>query len=123
MTKADRRKIHRYILTVAQAMNLGHWEIILSDGDPTDELGAAEVYSARGRRTAIVSVASDFLETPKSQQRHVIVHELVHVHFACPDHVIHQSVSEEIHRAWNVSCEYSIDAIAEVLAPFMPMPE
>jgi len=118
----NRKQAGRYFRKVAKAMGLAHWEIYVTDKPPSRETSIAEVLAVQGQAAAYVSLSDSFFEATEAYQRYVAVHELIHVHFACPDRIASSSMVPGAHAAWEWSVEYSVDALSNVLAPFMPMP-
>jgi len=80
LNEKQRVSLARYIRDCADIVGLRDWEVVLDDGYCEDDDIAAHVYSVRERRIAHITVAENFITMPAHEQRHVIAHELVHVH-------------------------------------------
>lgn len=80
MTPRQRRSLARYIRAAADVLGLKDWNIVLLDEPCDDPDHAAQVASIYERRIAHIRVAAEFAEMASGEQRHVIAHELAHVH-------------------------------------------
>lgn len=80
MTKAQHRSLARYIRAAADVLGLRDWAITLDSEPCEDEAHAATVVTIRERRHAFIRVAPEFATYDAEEQRHVIAHELAHVH-------------------------------------------
>jgi len=83
-----------------------------------------------GRKIATIKLADDFDSYAPEKQRQTAVHELLHAHLDHPQRVIDQanevrnrnmiSLLSLNHR---MALEHAVDAISDIIAPFMPLPE
>jgi hypothetical protein len=131
MTGAERKRIARYIRTVANTLGLRDWTLNLAHDEPDDKEAYASVSCVYGRRIANLWLAHGFEMLEPIEQRHVIVHELLHIHF---DRTLKQSegalpgllgaASYAVYEAGlRESIEHGVDAVADALAGALPLPE
>ncbi len=87
---------------------------------------AAEIMLIQGRRLAELRVSHLFSQMSLEAKRHLLVHELIHCHFATAhlyaDEVL-EIVSMLARRAFDLNMEMGIDGMADAIAPFMPLPD
>jgi hypothetical protein len=118
-----------YIADVQGRMLLADWRITLSR-KPTDHphVGAS-VDCVPGQHVADVWLNKDFDHYLRATQRHIVVHELVHLHLSKLEfHLFtqtrdlgeHEKASiEQGHKSHE---EYAVDDLARIIAPHMPLP-
>src|ERR1700722_1209709 len=113
-------------------MLLADWNIELRReplSGKLDEIAAAGVSSIGGRRLGRIWLRRDFDDFTRAEQRHFIVHELIHCHLAPLRYYMdrqHCQQTEEVQsvlRAAHTSHEeYAVDDLARIIAPHMPLP-
>ncbi len=103
-------------------MGLRDWTVGITDDGPDQDGVRAMIDCRPGRKMAWVSLADAFLDAPADDQRHTLVHELVHCHFEPADTLAHKFTSHDAFEAFRLMLEYGVDAMADVLAPIMPLP-
>jgi hypothetical protein len=128
MTKRDQKVLGRYIRRVADELELRDWTLTLSNNPaPKDCYGhMTETY---GRKLAVIEVCADFRNLDAEQQRHTIVHELVHCHLAPPTNMVLNDLEKELSdttdrifwASYKRQIEYSTDALASALAKHLPL--
>ena len=74
------RSLARYIRAAADAFGLKDWAVVLHDEPCDNPDHAATVSCLYERRIAHIHVAANFAEMAPVEQRHVIAHELAHIH-------------------------------------------
>lgn len=79
MTEKQRRRLARYIRDAADVLGLRDWEVRL-DSEPCEAEADASVWTVRDIHVAHIQVSADFAALPPARQRHVIAHELAHIH-------------------------------------------
>lgn len=131
MSTADRKRLARYVRTVANTLGLHDWTVNIQEEEPDDKEAYAAVSCVYGRRIASVWFAHGFENLEPEEQRHVIVHELLHVHF---DRVLTQA-QQALPGLLGVGAftvyleglrenvEHGVDAVADALAAAFPVPE
>jgi hypothetical protein len=120
-----------YIRRLADAMHLRDWTFELVAGEQPDRAdAAASILVTYGRKDAAIRLATDWGTYPPDRQRHYLVHELVHAHQEAI-HIAANNARDLLGTAaWAVldgchrdAIEVATDALAEIIAPFMPLPE
>jgi hypothetical protein len=116
----------QYVRHLANLMGLPHWrfDVEVAEGDGTAH---AEIFAAENRNKARICFYSRFFTEGPDEQRHTIVHELLHPQFApCQGHVRTLSgplgtiLFDQFERAHNDRLECAVDAITDFLAPLLP---
>ena len=118
-----------YLRQLADRIGLKDWIIAVDRGEPVLPGALASVCVVDGRKLAIVRLASGLAGCPAPEQRYVLVHELVHCHLDGTHRAI-DAVKEVIGTAaftlleaqHRLAVELATDAVAEVLAPSLPLP-
>ena len=130
MTDKQRKSLMKYLAGLAKQMRLSEWDIFLT-ADPCEDEHAATVSCVPGRKIAHISVSADWFDTEPSKQRHVLVHELIHI-LADPEfQLIEETLPTMVgsvgyfpfEKAFRNLHEHSVDALASVLAQHFPLPE
>lgn len=128
MTNEQRAGLAAYIRRLADLMELRDWRFKLGDHPAAEDCGA-HIEVVAGRRFATVTVPFAWPGFDPTEQRHYACHELLHAHLApvefavqslqtnLGDHVF--GVFAELHKT---AIEHAIDAIADALAPYLPLP-
>jgi hypothetical protein len=119
-----------YLHDLQKRMLLGHWKLILWRKRPSgaDENAAAGVVCQGSGHQAFIFLNEEFDAATRTEQREVIVHELVHLHlFPMRDH-LHKQFGDWTD-AWPVLRdahlsheEYAVDDLARIIAPSLPLP-
>jgi hypothetical protein len=127
--KRERRDLEAYARRVADEMGLRDWEIAVGE-QPCENGNAAAVACTYGRKHALIEVGRDFRDDTAEEQRHYIVHELVHCHLEAADNMVEQDLEFALGAhadrvfsdGFKRQLEYGIDALATALAPHLPLP-
>lgn len=130
MKTADWEVLSNYVRLIRDQLGLRDWFLVVKHDPPADQAALASVTCIEGRRFATVRVCVDFRELMGDEQRHVIIHELLHCHLAEMHHylngilrdVLGQS-SVPILGAHHMKVEYAVDAIAQEWATTFPLIE
>lgn len=80
MNARQHRSLARYIREAADVLGLRDWDVRLDEVPEADPNNAASVSCVRERRVAHIQVAPEFVHMEPAEQRHVIAHELAHIH-------------------------------------------
>lgn len=118
-----------YFRHLADNLGLRDWRILLWR-DPVPDVVAC-VGVTDGAKECVVNFGHSWWNTTPDRQRQTAIHELLHAH--------HQEISERVSEASEKfgdnslmqylpslvrhEIEHVVDAIAEVIAPFFPLPE
>lgn len=111
-----------YFREVADRMRLKDWTVEVMPDPPADSDALAEVVCTYGRLWATVRLGDSFLVRSPEEQRHVVVHELVHCHTDLAARVALEAMPEPVKDVFRRLKEHETDALAAVLAPHMPLP-
>jgi hypothetical protein len=128
LNDAQGKALASYLRVLADEMGLRDWRIHLHERPSRKGSGAA-MNCTTGRKIVEVWVNAKFAFDDPDAQRHYLVHELVHVHF-WPLEVERDDVAGQHDSAWMRDHamrerrieELGVDAMADLLAPFMPLP-
>jgi len=131
MTAAERKRLARYIRTVANTLGLHDWRLDIQEDEPDTKEAWASVSCTYGRRIAQMWLSHGFELLDPAEQRHVIVHELLHIHFDRALSLAESSLPGLLGvGAYSVylaslreNLEHGVDAVADALAPAFPLPE
>lgn len=125
------RALNEYLGTMAGLLRLSDWTFSLMR-EPPDECSdaAASILITEGRKLANIRMAVNWHESTAAQLRGYITHELLHVHIEGIDTVatkIRTVCGEAAYVPWHGvfiwQLECATDAITDVLAPFLPLPD
>ncbi len=110
-----------YLRLLGDLLALRDWTLILS------ETAAAPGYNAqiapvRARRRAVIRMAGHFDSLSPHEQRHALVHELLHCHLATAQSAAGQVLSKSARAVFDLNLEMSVDALADAIAPHLPLP-
>lgn len=120
----------RYARDLADAMGLRDWGVAVRHEAPRDPNLLVEVRLADGRREMELSFCEDFALLEPDQQRHAVVHELVHPHLRDLWGAVEDGAREAFggmaFRVYTANVrrevEKSTDAFAAIIAMHMPEP-
>lgn len=121
--------VRRYIRLLADLLALQNWAIYL-DRDPSEEDNNAETIVGENRRLATMKLTRDWRHCPPEEQRHTLVHELIHLPVDRLSSVLEsdldgflsageQSIARNVFRR---EVEAVVDALADGVAPHLPLP-
>ena len=128
-TKPDRyAALEAYVAACLPVLNLGNWKVtILTDVAPEDRY--ADIEPNDQAQTASLRVGNLFWTQKADDQRLTIVHELLHLHLCRLDQTVDRLEPVLGSAAWAPWAavyedvyERATDAIAEVLAPQVDLP-
>lgn len=121
-SKQFTKALGAYVSYLQDMLEVRDWRIRLCP-EPSEGESAASIKCVYGRRTAELRLSADFFDQPPDDQRHYIIHEIVHITTDGLDNVIENGVETLIgkpaftvlHEAWNVQLEYLVDHMAYVV--------
>lgn len=117
-----RQRFLPYIRRCADLMGLKDWQVRVEDETSKDDT-IAQAWMRYGGKEAHIYLSDDFLGRAPDRQRTDIAHELTHLHFAPMDGMVRQWLDEGKQQAYDRMFEYGIDAVGEMIAPFLPLPD
>jgi hypothetical protein len=136
--KRDRKELGRYVRCVADDMGLRDWTLKVDTtgkikrskkGADGEEWGAT-CAPIPGRKYATITFADDRRDDDLDDLRQTVVHELVHCHFYglwdtlrrdTLDLIDSQQTYDTLIAGVERHMEYGVDAVAEAIAPRMPL--
>jgi hypothetical protein len=121
MRDDERERWATYVRDIADRMGLKDWTITVP-GAPPEDHDDASTRMSYGRKVARVYLPDSFRHETPEEQRDIIVHELVHPHFAAMDGMAEDWLDSDRYVAFLRMFEYGVDAMAAVIAPHMPLP-
>lgn len=128
MTKAERKIIGKYMRSLADALELRDWEVVLSH-EPAAEGTFGQARCRYGAKRIEVRLAADFRETSLEEQRDTLVHELIHAHLDGNWKFIEEDVlgafgreaSALVMAGYTRSLEVGVDGLTKALAKHLPL--
>lgn len=118
-----REQFAAYIAKLAPLMRLGHWRLDVADDPPIEDSAWAAIKLWEGSYGGTIRISDDLLREGEDLQRRCVVHELVHCHFAQPWLMARKEMGGRTWEHWENVAEYAVEAITELVAPMMPLPE
>lgn len=133
MKKARKRQFKAaiaYFERLRNAMLLGHWTLHFSREAPDNDEAAASIRAYEVRNVATVKLGEGWYAGSREARRHYAVHELLHLHLVRLDyttgdfeHVTDEYAWRLLWRAYHRQMELTVDGLADVLAPLLPLPD
>ena len=132
MTPEDWEVLNAYIEARRNDLWLADWGFTVRHDPPSSASAMAEIRPTYGRRHATVRFCSDFRELSAAEQRHVVVHELIHCHLAQIQHLTSSdsgigkalgTAGHPVLDAVAMAIEHAVDSLADVIAPNLPLIE
>lgn len=130
-TAAQRRALEAWLDAARPLARLADWTVTVSwetapDGD--GEVTLAQITNDPRKKHAVLQVGATFLELSPAAQTQVLTHELVHCHLHAFDELarsVFGLLDDGERRVAEVALtqqlEYTTDALADALAPHLPM--
>lgn len=128
-TPARRKAVTEYIATLQNILRLRDWEILVDfDPLPLSDHAYATMAPAPDQHRATIQFSDLFLQQPVDALRQTLVHEMLHCHF----HVLQTTTENMIAGmgesaalvagpAVNTLAELTVDALADAIAPLLPV--
>ena len=128
-TASKVKRLEEYVELLLGELELSDWRLNIHEAMP-DEGTEAEVTFCEGQRQAALKFSEAFWTLSPDAQRHLVVHELIHIHTQ-PVCVAADAVETLIGTAAfavfthgiTTANEFCTDAIARVLANHLPLPQ
>lgn len=132
ISKRRRKTLKRaeaYLRVLQPLMGLAHWTIEIAL-DPPENNAWGDVTRLSHAQDAAIRLCEDFGDLTSEQRRETMVHELLHCHLrdliGTPA-MVKQEISLPLWAAlgdrMNHAEECIVDALARIIAPFLPLPE
>lgn len=129
MPRVQFEALKKYVGYLADEMKLADWNFQVSL-EPSGEDAWAEISITWGRKWAIIAVCKDFLKLKSNEQRHAMVHELIHCHNDGARALIRTAITEQFGQlSWGLlsnglqrEIELATDGLADVIAPHLDPP-
>lgn len=129
MSDAQHEAYSEYIRQLADQMELRDWRFKTFIEVPSNPEWAASCAITYGRRHACITINPSTLTESPDDIRQTIVHELVHCHTTpirdqldnVEEH-LGKSAYTTIHNATTDVLELATEALANAIAPFLPLP-
>jgi hypothetical protein len=120
--------VSSYIKVLLNEMHLWGWRVILHPDQPDTE-NDARISTCDDRKIAHLYLADDFFTFDRDQQRQTLVHEMLHLHESGPSDIVRKDLSKHLGQStydvvwanYARQCEFMVDELANVIAPFMPL--
>jgi hypothetical protein len=109
-----------YVRKVADILRLRDWRLDVAEDAPSDPSAIASCAPVEGRKYAILRLGESFLTDGPIEQRHTIVHELLHCHLGPMIRMI--EAHDGLPPAAKLAMEYCVDGLADAIAPLLPEP-
>lgn len=127
--RRHRRLMRSYVQELANLMGLPHWAITIRFEERSSSDAHAEVSRTDGALRAELWLEEKFTALPRSRQRQVIVHELMHLHTADLQGLLdaaRKQMERSEGRLWktvtSAAEELLVDSVAEAWSSSLPMP-
>lgn len=125
----DWNAVERYIWRLQSILRLQGWQLYLIHA-PCDSKFEATIQTSYGRIEANIALCSSWNTRTPEQQRHTLVHELLHLIFRPIENALRHSTDFFDEQAKHIlneiyveRTEYAIEAICLFLMPHLPLPE
>lgn len=115
MTDYRKQRFQGYVRELADTLKLKDWEIKIKDGGAR-EGAIASIYMPYGQKKASLYFSEEFLEETLEEQRQIIIHELVHLHFE------NAMFLGKKRKGFDKAMEIAIDEISTAIATYFPLP-
>lgn len=124
MTDPRRQAFAPYVRDLADRLRLRDWTVVVKDDEPEDKDSHASIHCVYGRKRALLRLSDDFLGDDPEDQRHTVVHELLHCHlddayWYAIDRIGGDAAARQ---AFDRFAEKAVDGLADAIAPLMPTP-
>jgi hypothetical protein len=127
-TNKRKAYIEGYIRELLVIMRLQDWTITLDWSISKDQDAYATILSSPDQKRATLNLTLKFLELDSKERSQTLVHELMHCHLFSLHYLAEKSmeqasskkVSEMFLVGFDCEIEKATDAIADIIAPFVP---
>jgi hypothetical protein len=125
------RQLGRYIRHLADVhLELRDWHLTVQHAEPPGGDCHGWCFVTYGRKRAMIRVANDWWDEDPTEQRHIVVHELLHIHLDTLDSFHRNALPELVGRSAAIAAqednreriELIVDVVADALARHLPTP-
>ena len=127
MTK--RELAQAYNAKALPLLNLKQWEVKVSESLPPDD-SYADIEVSENLWSATIRLSEDFWKEKPENQRRIIAHELIHVHYAGVERLLNtiqtsvgSMVFDVLNHVWDTETERGADSLSTPLAKVLPLPD
>jgi len=121
-------KAQRYVDAAKEILNLSQWEIKVKDF-PAAEDAYADIEAHDVLWHAKLRLSEDFWKEAPAEQRRIIAHELLHLHYAGVERLVGSAESvmgsaayDLYSTVWDIEIERAADALSGPVGGLLPMP-
>lgn len=118
----------RYVYQLADLMGLRGWDLKVSE-EVSSKHTLAEIETVYGQLAATVWLGEDWEDLSPEMKRDTLVHELLHAHVSRLKYLVEdvlkaagKKVAAIGGAAWHLEEEYTVEAMAQAWAPWLPVP-
>lgn len=130
MTLRERKRMAVYLRSLANTIGLRDWTFNIQQDEPDTKEAYAAITCVYGRRIANVWFAHGFEHLDPVLKRHVILHELLHVHLwpitSLASETLEAAMGATAYAVYDEALteriEHAVDAIADAFADAIPVP-
>ena len=119
----------RYVDNAKRILNLPQWEIKVKDY-PSAEDAYADIEPHDHLWHAKLRLSEDFFKEPAVEQRKIIAHELLHLHYAGVERLVNNvhdtlgvAAADIYSKVWEIEVERSADALSGPVGGLLPIPK
>lgn len=121
-------KAQRYVDAVKEILNLTQWDIKVKDY-PAAEDAYADIEAHDVLWHAKLRLSEDFWKESPSEQRKIIAHEMLHLHYAGVERLVNSTEAtlgnaayDLFSKVWEIEIERAADALSGPVGGLLPMP-
>ena len=125
----DAVAMQKYVDLCKDVFDLSHWKVVVSR-ESCEEDSWAEVEVSDNLWEATIKLAPDFFTQTKLEQRRIIAHELIHIHYAGAERIVESldgvlgsQAYEIVDSIYTIETERGADSMSRLVARLQPMPE
>lgn len=127
--KSRLEEAQAYIDNAKRILNLSQWDIKVKDY-PSAEDAYADIEAHDHLWHAKLRLSEDFFKEPAEEQRKIIAHELLHLHYAGVERLVSSTESvigaaayDLYSKVWEIEIERAADALSGPVGGLLPIPK
>lgn len=136
LNEVEKQILEDYFYHIAGILKLSDWTFHfdwnwVDPDEREDEEYGAQIHCVGGRKHAIIRIGNDFRADSAEEQRHYVVHELIHCHFSPIDLVFREDLINfmqddltgysALYLAHDRALEYAVDGLTDAICPHLPL--